>query len=263
MAYFGVTAFWRCAEVQQVPWFVRNVALAGRRPLSAWRNLALSAWSSVGEASVHAVIEVDVEPLLRFLARESERTCRPITLVHAVGKAVGNALRTLPEINCLMRWGRLDQRRDVDLFFPVALDPEGRDLSALVVREVDRLSLEELAQRLSEQVHSLRHEGEAEFKELKSQLFGRFLMRAAGFFLYTLNLWTPALGFPRDAFGSAAITDLSRFGAELAFPPILPIARLPLVVGIAPLAERFDATGQRRQLLRLCVVFDHRVIDGV
>jgi pyruvate dehydrogenase E2 component (dihydrolipoamide acetyltransferase) len=140
-----------------------------------------------------------------------------------------------------------------------------------VIRNVDRISIETLAQSMSRSTYELRKYGDASFEKLKGDTLvargaARILMRTGSFFLYTLNTWSPVLGFPKNAFGSAAITDISRFGAEYAFPPILPIAHVPLVVGVGPVAEKCvpDSGGCRPvKWLRLCMVFDHRVIDGV
>jgi pyruvate dehydrogenase E2 component (dihydrolipoamide acetyltransferase) len=244
-------------------WLARNVALAGPLELSPWRRLALVAWDSVSDASVPGAIELDAEPLLRFMEAESRRAGRPVRLIHCVGKAVGEMLRRMPDINCLIRWGRLYRRRDVDLFFPVAMDRRGQELSGVVLRRVDTLSLAEVAEALSRAAYRLRKHGERAFAPIKSGPLGPLVLRAGGFILYTLNLWSPVLGLPRDPFGGAAITDLSRFDIEYAFPPLLPFARLPLVVGVGPLVEAWVAPGRAVPRLRICAVFDHRVIDGV
>jgi len=243
-------------------WLSRNIPLEGPLTLSPWRRMALSAWPTVSDASVLGVVELSAAPMLEYIRREGERTgVRPAPL-HFVAKSLADTFRQFPDVNCLLRAGRLYRRRDVDIFFPVAMDPKGWDLSGVVVRNADRLSVAEISRELTSAALELRRAGDTGF-QVKNRIIGRVLMRTAGFFLYTLNLWTPALGFPRDAFGSAAVTDLAPFGADLAFPPLLPIARLPLVVGVGSVAERYGPDGKTEKLLRLGVVFDHRVIDGV
>lgn len=241
----------------------RNVALSGEMALSPWRSLALVTWESVSDASIHAVVEMDAAPMLDYLERLRDNTGLRLNPVHFVGKALADTLREYPDLNCLLRRGRLYRRRDVDIFFPVALDPQGKDLSGTVVRNVDTKSVETLTQELSDVATKLKKKGDDNFNALKGHILRRALVRFAGFVLYTLNLWSPALGFPRDAFGSAAVTDLSSFGADYAFPPLIPMARLPIVIGVIGLVDRADADGKPAKWLRLCVVLDHRVIDGV
>jgi len=244
-------------------WLSRNVNLSGEMELSPWRGLALVAWESVSDASVHAVVEMEAGPMLRYIGRVGKKAGLRVTPAHFTGKAIADTFRRLPDLNCLLRRGRLYRRRDVDIFFPVALDRDGENLSGTVIRNVDEKPLDTIAGELAEAAGRLRKDGGGKFGAIRSHVLRRALMRFSGFFLYTLNLWSPALGIPRDAFGSAAVTDVSTFGSDYVFPPLLPVARLPLVVGVVGLVERYDAKGRRTDWLRLCFVFDHRVIDGV
>ena len=252
-------------------WLCENVPLLGPKPLSPWRNAALSAWRTVGDASVHAVVDIEADPVLDFIERERARTGSRLTLVHCTGKATGLMLRRFPDLNCLLRLGRLYQRRDVDIFFTVALDRHGEDLSGIVINGVDAQPVTALAEQLTQATLKLRQQGDASFKGIKAtgmigRVTSRLMMRAGGFIMYTLNVWSPLLGLPKNAFGSAAVTDISQFGAEYAFPPLLPIARIPLVIGMGPVITKPVYSGGKWKPvrhLRLCVVFDHRVIDGV
>jgi len=245
-----------------VAFFSRNIPLNGPLELSPWRSMALLAWPSVSDASVHAVVEVDAEPMLQFIKRRSKSSGTRIAPVHFVGKTLADTLRELPDVNCILRRRRLYQRRDVDIMFPVALDREGNDLSAAVVRNADRKPVEEVASELAQAAADLRSQGGSSFKAGTHILQGP-LLRFAQFLLYTLNVWTPALGMPQNAFGSAAVSDVSSFGADFAFPPLLPMARLPIVIGVGPVFERYGPDGALEKWIRLFVVFDHRVIDGV
>lgn len=242
--------------------FKRNIPLEGPVELSPWRRMALLAWDSVSDASVHAVIEVEAQPMLDFITRRGKATSTRITPVHFVGKTLADTMRTLPDVNCILRRRRLYRRRDVDIMFPVALDREGYDLSAAVIRNVDHKSIEGIANELREMVTELRNQGGSSFKAGTHILQG-IMLRFTQFLLYTLNVWTPALGLPQNAFGSAAVTDVSSFGADFAFPPLLPLAHLPIVLGVGPVFDRYHADGKSAKWIRLFVVFDHRVIDGV
>jgi pyruvate dehydrogenase E2 component (dihydrolipoamide acetyltransferase) len=255
-----------------MPWLTENVPLAGRRELSAWRSLALATWRDVSAASVPAVLEIDAEPMLRFLERESARAGVRVTMVHAVGKAAAEILRRLPDVNCLVRLGGLYRRRNADVFFPVALDEAGEDLSGYVVRDADRKALVEIARELAEAARRMRLSGgDPGYSGLRGagfarRVLARLVLRAGGLVLFTLNRWSPVLGLPRNAFGSVAVTDISKFGADWAYPPLLPFARLPFLLGVGPVVDRpvlAGGTWRVQRTLRLIVVFDHRVIDGV
>ena len=242
--------------------FSKNIPLLGPLELSPWRSLALLAWDSVSDASVHTVIEVEAGPMLRFIQARGKSAGIAINPVHFVGKTLGDTLRELPDVNCVLRRGRLYRRRDVDIMFPVALDKKGYDLSTAVIREVDTKSIDAIASELFRAARDLRKQGGSSFKA-GPRLLQRPMLRFAQFLLYTLNLWTPALGMPKNPFGSAAVTDVSSFGADFAFPPLLPLARLPLVFGVGPVFDRYGKDGKSAKWIRLFFVFDHRIIDGV
>lgn len=242
--------------------FSRNIPLKGPLELSPWRSMALLAWPSVSDASVHAVLEIEAGPMFQFIERRSKSSGTRIAPVHFVGKTLADTLRAFPDVNCILRRRRLYQRRDVDIMFPVALDREGNDLSAAVVRNADQKSVETVASELAAAAADLRSQGGSSFKAGTHILQGP-LLRFAQFLLYTLNVWTPALGMPQNAFGSAAVSDVSSFGADIAFPPLLPMARLPIVIGVGPVFEKYGPDGATSKWIRLFLVFDHRVIDGV
>jgi hypothetical protein len=242
--------------------FSRNIPLAGPVELSSWRSLALHAWPSVSDASIRAVMEIEAEPMLQYIEDHSAKTETRIAPVHFIGRTLAAAMRALPDVNCILRRGRLYQRRDVDIMFPVALDREGYDLAAVVIRHVDQKSVEELAAELTQTAAELRAQGNPGMKAGPQFLQGP-LLRFAQFMLYTLNVWTPALGMPQNGFGSAAVTDVSAFGADIVFPPLLPIARLPIVIGVGALFDKYGPDGKSTKWIRLFLVIDHRIIDGV
>jgi pyruvate dehydrogenase E2 component (dihydrolipoamide acetyltransferase) len=146
---------------------------------------------------------------------------------------VAETLRRHPEINCVLRFGRLYPRRTVDLFFQVATDPLGQDLSGTTIRQADTKSVETIAAELQADVARIRRDGDVAFKRMKG-LMGALpgvlagpLLRLSGFFSYALNLWTPLHGTPRDPFGSVMITNIGSLGLEVAFARWCPIPACP------------------------------------
>ena len=90
--------------------------------------MAIGTWRTAADASVYLMLELNAEPALAYLATLGARTETRVTLSSFVGKVVAETLRRHPEINCVLRFGRLYPRRTVDLFFQVATDPLGQDL---------------------------------------------------------------------------------------------------------------------------------------
>jgi hypothetical protein len=243
-------------------WIEENVPLTGRLELSSWRTQALSTWNSVSDASVPAIVEVNAEPMIRFLEAHNQREGARASPVHFVLKAVALTLRELPNANCLIRNGCLYHRRDADIFIPVTLDTDGHELSYFVVRNADTKSVSEIAEELTRAAWTLRKEG-TRIKTVTNRWLRRPFMRFVEYVLFSLNIWSPAMGIPKNPFGSAAVTDLSEFGADYMFPPLLPFARFPFVVGIGSIRSKYGPDGVAERWMPLCIVFDHRIIDGV
>ncbi len=252
--------------------FKKNIELGPPLRLSAWRKIALGTWRTTADPSVYGVLEFDIEPALNYLEKLREKTEVRLTLTHFVGKAVAMAIARYPSINCVLRWGKLYPRKRVDLFFQVASDAEGRDLSGTTLREVDRKSIIEIAQEMSGRVDSIRTAGDPEFKRVKNTmrwipgLFMHAVLSLTSFFLYTLNRWSPLLGSPRDAFGSAMITNVGSLGLDLGFAPLLAYSRVPLLIAVGS-ARETPVVRQGKievgRMLKLGITFDHRLMDGV
>ena len=83
--------------------------------------------------------------------------------------------------------------------------------------------------------------------------------------MYSLNLWTPALGSPQDAFGSMMITNIGALGAHMAYVPIAGYSRVPLVLCMGKVLRKPVARGDTVEVgnvMNLSFTFDHRIIDG-
>lgn len=250
----------------------RNINYAGKAKLSAFRKVALGTWRTVGDPSVYAEIELNVEAALEYIAKSSQKTGKKITLTHFVGKACAETIRRHPELNCILRWGTLYRRANIDIFFQVASDTKGEDLSGTTVRQIDQKDIGEIAEDMQKKVKRIRDTGDIDYKEMKKTMklippwLSCHLLNFSSWFMYTLNLWTRLLGVPKDPFGSIMITSIGSIGLDRAFVPLVPYARIPCLIAIGALREAvFVLNGKMevKPVVSLCVTFDHRVIDGM
>ena len=250
----------------------RNIDLGPALKLSGWRKVAIGTWRSAGDPSVYGIVELDVGPALAYIEKIREKTGAKVTLSHFVGKALATMLNRHPDINCILRFGRIYPRKHVDLFFQVATDPEGRDLSGTVIRDADKKSIYEIAMDMKARVDSIRKKGDPEYRKIKTMMamipgaLTRFLLGITGTIMYTFNLWTPALNSPRDPFGSVMITNIGSLGLDTGFAPLVPYSRIPLIIAVGNARETpivKDGQVIAAMTIRLCVTIDHRLIDGV
>lgn len=253
-------------------WLSRNIKYHGEAKLSAFRKVALGTWRTVGDPSVYSELEIDVEPALEYLVRVGEAHQRKLTLTHFVGKACAETVRRHPELNCILRWGKLYRRSDIDIFFQVASDSKGEDLSGTTVRRIDGKNICEIADDMQKKVKRIRDTGDIDYKKMKKTMrsipawLSRHLLNFSSYFMYTLNLWTPLLGVPKDPFGSLMITSIGSIGLDRAFVPLVPYSRIPCLIAIGAVREAAIVSNGHivvKKVVSLCVTFDHRVIDGM
>src|SRR5688572_1270978 len=118
-----------------------NVALHPAEPASGWRRISLGSWRPTGDSSIHAALDLDVEPL--------ERALPGARLTHVVAAALGRVLNEHPAYNSVVRFGRIHRRRSVDVFFHVLRSRAAQeDLTGVVVRGCERKGLDEIGVEL-------------------------------------------------------------------------------------------------------------------
>lgn len=253
-------------------WLRRNVALGPALRLTPFRKIALGTWRTAGDPSVYGSLELDAGPALAYVERLRARSGVRVTLTHFTGRVLAEVLRRHPEINCVRRGSSLHPRKSVDIFFQIASDRRGDDLSGAVVRDADRKSVIEVARELEARVREVREHGDPAFRRMKRLMrllpagLVRFAIRFTEWLTYDLNLWTPLLGTPRDPFGGLMLTSIGSLDMDEAYAPLVPYSRVPVVVALGAARERpvvRDGKVVAAPTIRLCATFDHRLIDGV
>lgn len=238
---------------------------------SSWRRVSLNAWQAPTDPSIYGWLDLDVTRARTYLEALGQESGIKVTLTHLVGKALALAIAERPEINAVIRRRQQVYVRDtVDVFFQVAYD-KGENLSGATVREADKKSVVEIARELADKAARIREGREHELRSTDARLHAlpaplrKAAMRAVELGVYDLGLDLSRLGVPRDAFGSAMVTNIGVFGLPRAFAPLVPFTRVPIVVTVgavhdAPVAE--DGAAVVRPVVTLGVTLDHRLLDG-
>lgn len=252
--------------------FQKNVDLGPALKISPWRKIAIATWRTVGDPSVYGYMDVEAEPALAYIEKLKEKTGLRITMSHYAGKVFAEAYKRHPGLNCILRFGKLYPRNTIDIFFQVATDKKGEDLSGMVVRDADKKSVAEIAQVMEARVKSIRDKTDTSYTQMKNlmrwvpALLVRPVVDFTGFLMYALNLWSPLLGVPRDSFGTLMITNIGSLGMHTAFAPIVPYSHVPCLCALGGVTETpVVRNGQIvvGKMLRMNFTFDHRLIDGM
>jgi pyruvate dehydrogenase E2 component (dihydrolipoamide acetyltransferase) len=241
--------------------------------LSTWRKIALGSWGHGGDPSVYGILELNATKILERQKRYAERTgSKAPTITAIVAAATAAVLREHPQINGMIRWGRIYTRKKVSLFLQTAVDDEGKELSGLTIHEADKKSLDEIVAEVKSKALAIREDKDPNFKKTKSFMRSipaflmRWLLNTISFLTYTLNLDLSSVGIPRDAFGSVMITSIGTLGLDQAFAPLVPYSRVPLLLAVGAVKQSpvvVDGQLAIAPLFKICATFDHRFIDGI
>jgi pyruvate dehydrogenase E2 component (dihydrolipoamide acetyltransferase) len=249
-----------------------NVLLKRYEKPSMWRRMSLANWRHPTDPQVYGRLEVDMTRALDFAHKESERTGARVTATHLVARAVAIALRRHPAANGIIRWNRIYERQNVDVFCQVAIPGEKPDLSGAVLRNVDLKRPGEIAMELAERSRLIREGKDGRVANARRSLdrmpdfLYRFVLGFLAILQYTLNLDLRVFGLPRDPFGGAMVTSVGSLGIAEGFAPLVPMSYSPLLVSVGKVRDRPVAVEGRvevRPTCVLCAVFDHRMMDGV
>ncbi len=252
-----------------------NIKLARKQRLSAFRKIAIGTWQTAYDPTVYGTVELRMDRALDYMTAFRAKTGRRITVSHLAARAVAAAFRETPSANAILRFNRLYERRDVGVFFQVAIvddGPEGIDLSGFVMHHVDEKSLAEICDEFQQKVDLVRSRKDAELERARRIMLRvpsfllPWVLRTAAFFAYTLNLDMSFFGVPRDAFGSVMITNVGSLGLDVAYPPLVHYARLPMLIALGAIHDAAvveNGTVVAGKTMKVNVTFDHRFIDGV
>jgi pyruvate/2-oxoglutarate dehydrogenase complex dihydrolipoamide acyltransferase (E2) component len=254
--------------------FRKNVRLKSVETLSPWRTISLGSWRPTGDSSIYSELELNVEPMLAFLQQQNRKNqTAKTTELQFLGLVMAKVIERYPNINKVVRFGRLHERTDVDIFFHVALDKQtGEDLSGFVVRQASLKTLAEFSVDFNTQLKHITRSNDAEFKQVKTLfryvpgLLSKWLLDASSFLLYSLNIYTPLVGSPQDSFGSIQITSIGSLGIDSAFVPIAPYTRIPMVISQGKIAKRPMVINDEVvavNTMKVCFTVDHRLMEGV
>lgn len=250
----------------------RNVSLGRPSKISPWRKSAIGTWSVTSDSTVYSIQKLQINELKEFLKIYNKKNDSRVNLSHFMGKACGMALEEFPQINSIIRFGKIYPRREISIFYHVASDKEGNDLSGTVVRKVDQISLKKLSEVLITDFIRIRKGDDFNFKKTKQSIkfAPSFLLTPIisliGHFMYALNLWSPLLGTPKDCFGSMMITNVGSLGIQTAMTPLAAYSRVPLILSLGrPYEDAYSSNGEIKSglFVDLCWTFDHRLMDGV
>lgn len=251
-----------------------NLELRRKDDVSSFRKIAIGTWRTAYDPQVYGSMELRMDEAQRYLRQFRERTGRRLTISHLMAKAVAAALEACPDANAVLRFNRIYLRKRIGVFFQVVMTDEGEDkidLSGATLYDVEKKSLVEICDEFDEKIRKVRaRQDEALegtrglFLKIPYLLLNLFL-RVLSFFSFTLNLDLRRLGVPNDPFGSAMVTNVGSLGLDIAYVPVVPYSRVPLLLAVGAVKRKPIVVDEKVEVANVMMVnatFDHRIIDG-
>lgn len=253
--------------------FQKNVDCKPLKKLSSWRQISLATWERPQDPSVYAHLEINTSKLLELLENLNKSPGQKITITHLIIKAMAKVLEKYPEVNVLIRRGRLYQRDHVDCFVQVFVEEPGgkADLSGAKVRNAHQKSLAQISAELTGQAKRIRKGEDPNLKNTKhflkilSPRFLKWAMKFLEFLNYDLNISPRIFNMPPDPFGAVMITNVGMFGLKMNWAPLVPFSRSPIVLTVGEITKQPVAENDQvviKPILNIGVTIDHRIIDG-
>ena len=252
-----------------------NIELEPKEDVSSFRRIAIGTWETAYDPSVYGTMEVRMDKAMEYLAAFRKATGKRVTVSHLVAKAMGAALARMPDANAILRFSKIYLRKQIGVFFQVAMEDEGEgkiDLSGATLYDVEKKSLAQIIDEFEQKVQKVKKREDPALEGTRSNLkkipFALMnpTLKLLSFLNYTLNLDLSRFGVPKDAFGSVMITNIGSIGLDQAFVPLVPYSRVPILIALGavrevPVVE--DGKIVVGKMMKVNATFDHRFIDGL
>lgn len=252
-----------------------NLDLEEKDDLSNFRRIAIGTWEKAYDPSVYGTMAVRMDKAMDYIAEFREKTGKRITVSHLMAKAVAEALRRVPDANAVLRFNRVYLRKEIGVFFQVAMTDEGSDkvdLSGATLYGVDSMTMMQIIEEFEDKVKKVRKREDPAlektrqtFQAVPNMLLNGFL-KTLSFLTHDLNLDLSFAGVPRDPFGSIMITNIGSLGLDQAYVPLVPYSGVPILIALGAVKEQPVAEDGQvvvGKVMNICATFDHRFIDGV
>jgi pyruvate dehydrogenase E2 component (dihydrolipoamide acetyltransferase) len=258
--------FWRNHRV------MAHLELIPKENVSSFRKLAIGSWKTAYDPTVYGTMTLRMDKAVAYIEAFRQKTGIRLTVTHLLAKAMAEALRRCPDANAILRFNKIYLRQRITISTLVVQTDGGKvDLTSAKIDDAEKKTLREISAELEAAVQKVRQRKDEALEKSKGTIqklpymFLNFFTWLISFLMYTLNLDMTWAGMPRDAFGSAIVTNVGSLGLDTAYVPLVPYTRVPIFIAPgaikdAPVVE--DGKVVVGKIMNVNATFDHRFIDG-
>jgi len=236
---------------------------------TGWRKVASSIYRRPTDSKIFGSVEMDITDLEAFIAEKRKNGVKA-TLTHVFILAAARALKEeVPELNTYIKRGNVILRDHIDVMVSVIL----RDsvMGSVMVRDADKLTLEELIKVIHEEVKSARRGSENKTMKMKDKLavipwpLRGWIYSILKTISFNWGFSIPSLGLSANSFGSFVISNIGSVGLDMGYPALFPSSNVSFVLILGGVNRKPAVVGDEilpRTILSLGAALDHRVVDA-
>lgn len=242
-----------------------------RSPERGFRKFAMAFWKQPRTGLIYGNSQVNVYKARQFRKDVLEKFGVKPSYGQLMGRAVANALTQVPEGNAKIIWGQAYLKDTVDVYFQVDIEG-GKDLSGVVINDCGRKTIVQVCEELRDLATKLRKGQDEQYEKTQKGCIGampgwamRHLLGFLTFLEYNLGITPTWLGARPEPFGTVMVTNVSMFGIDVAYAPLVPVSRVPMVILVGRVVDMpWAVKGEIkiRPAISLSATFDHRLLDG-
>jgi len=236
---------------------------------SGWRKVASSIYRRPTDSKLFGSVEMDITDLEVYI-KEKRKNGVKATLTHFFILAAARALKEeVPEMNTYIKRGNVVLRDHIDVMVSVLL--RDSKMGSILVKDADKLTLEELIKEMNEQVQLSRQGSENKTMQMKDKM-ARIPWPLRGWIFSLLKTITfswgfsfPSLGLSANSFGSFVVSNIGSVGLDMGYPALFPSSNVSFVLVLGGVNRKPAVVGDQilpRTILSLGAALDHRVVDA-
>lgn len=236
---------------------------------SNWRKVASTIYQKPSDSKIYGTVELDVTDVEKYIAKMRKEGLKT-TLTYILTLIVGRAIReTAPELNTYVRRGKIIQRNQVDGTVSVLLP--GGQMGSVKVENADKITIQEITDRIAEEIKASRKGDENDTMQSKSMLakvpwpFRRWLFRLYRTVTIHWGFSLPGTGLDSNSFGSFMVSNIGTVGLDTGYGSLLPSSNVSLVLIMGSIQKKPAIVDDKivpRRIMLLSATLDHRVVDG-
>lgn len=236
---------------------------------TSWRKVASVVYKKPVDSKILGSVEIDVTDVEKYITQSRQNGLK-ITLTHILVLTISRALREdVPQLNAYVRRGKIIPRKQVDATVSVLL--EGSQMSSVMVRNADTLTLKELVETMNDDIKNSRKGSENKTMKSKELLASMPWPLRGWFFNFFRKItmdWgisLPAFGVTPNSFGSFMLSNIGTVGLDIGYPALFPTSNVSFVMIQGSINKRPWVVNDQiipRKILSLSVAIDHRIVDA-